>query len=140
MRSAMSRPLVPALFACMAMASAGAYAEFPTIEAAAAVTDANTVRLERDSITRYGDMLRFDVWVGWKDPSARPQGEPSRKVIRYLARCNDGTLAISSVASFRTTSEPSKTYGIAPGGWDFEKPAPGSQAADWLARVCDSAY
>jgi hypothetical protein len=137
MKAGLPASLLPTLLLCLA--SAGAHAEYPSIEDAAAITDAHTVRLERDSIARQADLVRFDVWVGWKDPATRPQGEAARKVVRYLARCQDGTLAVSSVATFPTAGQPGKTYGIAPGGWDFEPPAAGSPGADWLKRVCDAA-
>lgn len=127
------------LAAALAFAAAGAAAaQYATIEEAAWVRPDNATRFESDSISRMGDMVRFDVTVGWEDVSKRPEGEPVRKVIRYLARCKEGEVAVASVATFASAGVTPKTWGIAPGAWEFEKPEAGSLQARWLKRTCDS--
>ncbi len=131
--------LTACLAAAMAFAAAGAaVAQYATIEEAAWVRPDNATRFESDSITKLGEMVRFDVTVGWEDPSRRPEGEPVRKVIRYLAKCKEGEVAVSSVATFASLGITPKTWGIAPGAWEFEKPEAGSLQARWLKRTCDS--
>lgn len=110
---------------------------YQTIEEAAKITDANVTRFESDSISKQGEMLRFDVTVGWKDASMRKDDEPLRKIIRHLAKCDEGELAVSSVALIPAPGQTPKTLGIAPGAWDFYKPEKGTEAKKWLDKVCD---
>ena len=133
----MSR-LTASVAAALAFAAGTAAAQYATIEEAAWVRPDNATRFESDSITKMGEMVRFDVIVGWEDASKRPEGEPVRKVIRYLAKCKEGEVAVASVATFASTGITPKTWGIAPGAWEFEKPEAGSLHARWLKRTCDS--
>ena len=110
---------------------------YQSIEEAAKVTEANVTRFENDSIAKQGTMLRFDVTVGWKDPSMRKEEEPLRKIIRHLAKCDEGELALASVALVPGPGQLPKTFGIAPGAWDFYKPEKGTEPQKWLDKVCD---
>lgn len=116
---------------------AGSAAAYQNIEEASKITDANVTRFENDSMAKQGDMLRFDVTVGWKDPSLRKDDEPLRRIIRHVAKCDEGELAVASVALVPAPGQTPKTFGIAPGGWDFYKPEKGSEHKKWLDKVCD---
>ena len=130
--------LLTAAALCLAQVTATARAEYATIEEAAVITDDNVFRLESDAIARAGRRLRFDVTVAWRDGFVRPEGSPPRKIIRYLTDCKTGELALASVAIYAASGQAGKTYGIAPGGWDFVKPAADSREAAWMKKVCDS--
>ena len=134
------RVLVPtaAAVALLALASSPALAEYASIEEAAVITDDNVYRFESDSIARQGPRLRFDVAVAWKDGFVRPADAPPGKIIRYLTDCKAGELALAAVSTFTDGSQDRKTYGIAPGGWEFVKPAAGSREATWMKKACDS--
>lgn len=123
---------------CLAQWPALAGAQYASIEEAAIITDDNVHRLEADSVAREGRRLRFDVTVAWRDGFVRPEGSPPRKIIRYLADCKTGELALASVAIHASSGQAGKTYGIAPGGWDFVEPGADSREAAWIKKVCDS--
>lgn len=123
---------------CLAQLPSVARAEYATIEDAAIITEDNVFRFETDSVTREGVRLRFDVTVAWREGFVRPPEAPPRKVIRYLADCKAGELALSSVALFPSGNVARKTFGIAPGGWDFVKPETASREAGWLKKACDA--
>lgn len=123
---------------CLSQASTHALAQYASIEEAATITDDNVHRFETSSVTREGQRLRFDVTVAWRDGFVRPEGSPPRKIIRYLTDCKTGELALASVAIFASSGQAGKTYGIAPGGWDFVKPGADSREAAWMKKVCDS--
>jgi hypothetical protein len=124
----------------LAALSTGAHAQYATIEEAAAITDDNVTRYERDSIKQQGDMRRFDVTVAWRDGFVRPEGAPPRKTVRYLVKCAVKEIALASVATFGTGGETTKLYGIAPGGWDFAAPAAGSREAEWMTKACTESF
>lgn len=111
---------------------------YPSIEDAAKLTDQHALKFERDSISRQGDMLRFDLKAGWKNPEERPADEAPRRILRFLARCEAKELAIMGVAVFDLNGQVVKSYGIAPGGWDFVAPAKDSIEGQYLAKVCSS--
>lgn len=111
---------------------------YPTIEDAAKLTEKHALKFERDSVTRQGDMVRFDLKAGWKNPEERPENESPRRILRFLARCEAKELAIMGVAVFDLNGQVVKSYGIAPGGWDFAMPAKDSIEATYLKKVCDS--
>lgn len=134
----MQRFTAPLAAALALLAAGSAMGQYATIEEAAWVRPDNATRYESDSITKIGELVRFDVMVGWEDISRRPEGEPVKKVIRYLAKCKEGEIAVSSVATFALAGMTPKTWGVAPGGWDFEKPEAGSLQARWLKRTCES--
>lgn len=135
------RPIARLTTACLlALAATSALAQYATIEEAAAITDDNVTRYERDSIKQQGDMRRFDVTVAWRDGFVRPEGAPPRKTVRYLAKCAAKEIALASVATFGLSGETTKLYGIAPGGWDFAAPAAGSREAEWMAKVCAESF
>ncbi|MEO8037303.1 MAG: hypothetical protein ABI794_00960 [Betaproteobacteria bacterium] len=132
--------LVLRITACVfALFASAAHAEFATIEEAASVTADNVTRFESDSPSVQSGRVRFDVTVAWKDGVVRPQGAPPRKIIRYLAKCADKMLALSSVAVYGISGETEKMYGIAPGGWDFAVPEDDSLEAQWLKKACAAA-
>lgn len=131
------KPIVPVAAACLLVSLAtAASAQYATIEEAAAITDDNVTRYERDSIKQQGDMRRFDVTVAWRDGFIRPEGAPPRKTVRYLVKCAVKEIALASVATFGVGGETTKLYGIAPGGWDFAAPAAGSREAEWMGKAC----
>lgn len=130
--------LLAATALCLSQAPTLARAQYATIEEAAVITDDNVHRFESDSVTREGQRFRFDVSVAWRDGFVRPEGAPPGKIIRYLTDCKAGELALSSVVTYPSGSQVRKTYGIAPGGWDFFKPAPDSREAAWMKKVCAS--
>ncbi len=134
------RVLVPtvAAVALLALAPTLARAEYASIEAAAVITDDNVFRFESESIARQGPRLRFDVTVAWRDGFVRPADAPPGKVIRYLTDCKVGELALAAVSTFTDGSQDRKTYGVAPGGWEFVKPEAGSREAMWMKKACDS--
>lgn len=111
---------------------------YQTIEEAASITEANVTRFESDSISKQGEVMRFDVTVGWKEASMRKDDEPLRKIIRHLAKCDEGELAVASVALIPAPGQMPKTFGIAPGAWEFYKPQKGTEPKKWLDKVCDS--
>lgn len=129
--------IVRLLATCLLAATAtSASAQYATIEEAAAITDDNVTRYERDTIKQQGDMRRFDVTVAWRDGFVRPEGAPPRKTVRYLVKCAVKEIALASVATFGIGGETTKLYGIAPGGWDFAVPVAGSREAEWMAKAC----
>jgi hypothetical protein len=110
---------------------------YPSIEDAARITEAHATKLDRDSAQRFGEMIRFDVKVGWKNPEVRPETEAPYRIVRYLAKCEDKQLAVSAVAVIDGASRIVKNFGIAPGGWDFLTPEKASAESQFLERVCD---
>lgn len=126
--------------AALALAPTGAaLAEeqyYTNIEDAALIREEHVWRFESDSVTRQADMVRFDVKAGWKSPEARPATEAPGRVIRYLARCESKELALMAVAVLDTSRRVVKTFGIAPGGWDWALPAKGTTEADLLDKAC----
>lgn len=124
------------LLATAPIGTAIAATQYATIEEAAAVTEDNVTRFERDSVIKQGEMRRFDVTVAWRDGVVRPEGAPPRKTVRYLTKCASKEMALASVALFGLGGETLKMYGIAPGGWDFETPAAGSREAEWFDKAC----
>ena len=123
---------------CLSQVSTLALAQYASIEEAATITDDNVHRFEASSVTREGQRLRFDVTVAWRDGFVRPEDAPPYKIIRYLTDCKAGELALSSVVTLTAGGQTRKTYGIAPGGWDFVKPGADSREATWMKKVCDS--
>ncbi len=130
--------LVP-LSAAALVAAAPAHAQFAydTIEDAARITEAHSTKLDRDSAHRHGDMIRFDVRLGWKNPDTRPETEAPTRMVRYLAKCDDKLLAVSAVAIIDGQNRIVRNFGIAPGGWDFLPPVSASPEAGFLERICD---
>jgi len=109
---------------------------YTNIEDAARISEDHLWRFEADSVTRQGDMVRFDVKAGWKTLEARPQTEAPGRVIRFLARCESKELALMAVAVLDNSRRMVKTFGIAPGGWDWLAPVKGSPEAQLLDKAC----
>ena len=76
---------------------------YDNIEAASHITAQHETRFERDSVSRSGDWIRFDVKVGWRTPDERPETEAPLRIVRYLARCETKEIAVSGVAVFDTS-------------------------------------
>ena len=134
----MKRP-VPLLALAMTLASGQGIADpqyYDSIEAASKIGGQHVTRLQRDSVTRFGELLRFEVRVAWKNPEERPENEAPLRVIRYLARCASKELAVAAVAVFDTSSRVVKNFGVPPGAWDYSSPEPGSPQEEWLASAC----
>lgn len=120
-----------------ALVAGGVHAQtYASIEDAARLTDQHDTRLLTDTVQRQSGMLRFDVNAGWKHPEQRPETEAPRRILRYLARCEQKELAIMNVAVYDTSLRIAKSFGIAPGGWDFAKPESGTAEARFLEKVC----
>ena len=109
---------------------------YDTIEAASKIGGQHVTRLQRDSVTRFGELLRFEVRVAWKNPEERPENEAPLRVVRYLAKCASKELAVAAVAVFDTSSRVVKSFGVPPGAWDYSNPDPGSPQEEWLASAC----
>ncbi|MBK8019268.1 MAG: hypothetical protein JNL33_02765 [Betaproteobacteria bacterium] len=109
---------------------------YDTIEAASKIGGKHVTRLQRDSVTRFGELLRFEVRVAWKNPEERPENEAPLRVVRYLAKCESKELAVAAVAVFDTSSRVVKSFGVPPGAWDYASPDPGSPQEEWLASAC----
>lgn len=109
---------------------------YTNIEDAARLKEDHLWRFESDSVTRQGDMVRFDVKAGWKTPEARPETEAPGRVIRFLARCESKELALMAVAVLDNSRRVVKTFGIAPGGWDWMSPEKGSTEAQFVDKAC----
>lgn len=126
--------------AVLAFVVSGASAAVPyaTIEEAAVVTDDNVARFESDSIMVQGETRRFDVTVAWRDGFVRPDGAPPRKIVRYLVKCDQKEIALSSVLVFGSTGETAKIFGVPPGAWDFMPVARGTREAKWFEKTCDA--
>jgi hypothetical protein len=126
--------------AAVALASTGAaLAEeqyYTTIEDAGLIREEHLWKLESDSVTRQADMVRFDVKAGWKTPQSRPATEAPGRVLRYLARCESKELALMAVAVLDNNRRVVKTFGIAPGGWDWSLPEKGTAEAELLDKAC----
>ncbi|MCU0868786.1 MAG: hypothetical protein MUF30_04170 [Burkholderiales bacterium] len=129
-----------AAFAAGVLAALGAAPacaqSYPDIESAALITDRHVTRFDRETVSRQGNFMVFTVNVAWKGPDERPESEPSLRVMKYLTKCDAQELAVASVAVFDKQRALVKSFGIAPGGWDFEKPARDSEAFDWMKRAC----
>lgn len=129
--------VVASAAAAVAAAALPAVAQtYPDIESAARITEQHVTRFDRESISRQGNFMVFNVTVGWKGPDERPATEPSRRVMKFLTRCSEQELAVASVAVFDQQSMLVKSFGIAPGGWDFEKPAKDTEHFEWMKRAC----
>jgi hypothetical protein len=131
----MKAPAAVLTFAVFASSVALA-AEPKTVEELAVISDLETARLDPLSIRRFGDDARFDVGVGWRDPARRPPGEAATRVVQYVAKCKDGTLALASVSTSDEQGRPLKRYLVPPGSADAIRPPPDSQEAAWLEKVC----
>lgn len=110
---------------------------YTDIETAARISEKHETRFERDSVTRSGEMIRFDVKVGWKTPDERPETEAPLRIVRYLVRCEEKEIAVSGVAVFDTSRRIVKSFGVPPGGWDFIRPDQSSAERQWLEKACD---
>jgi hypothetical protein len=106
-------------------------------EALARPRDGESASLELDTIRKYGDvMARFEVTIAWAD-SARPApSDYGARRVRYMANCEEGTMALAAVALFDRSGALQKTMVVPPGGSDPVKPEKGSDAYKWLRRVC----
>ena len=107
-----------------------------SIESAAHIGADHVSRLDRRSVARFGDLLRYEVRVGWKDPALRPANEAPLRVLRFLARCDSREAAIAAVAVIDTSGQMLKSYGVPPGAWEYQKPAEGSPEAEALDAAC----
>ena len=135
------QPLLAALFAAASLLpAAGARAEvqyYDDIDAASRIGDEHVTRLQRESVTRFGELLRFEVKVAWKDPAARPDTEAPIRIVRYLAKCPQKELAVAAVAVFDPSNRMVKSFGIPPGGWEYAPAKAGSPQAEWLEKACN---
>jgi hypothetical protein len=126
---------IPAIVTLAATIAAAAQAA-GAIEDLARIGEAEVASLEAQSVQARGELTRFDVRVSWRDPQARPPGAAAGRVVRYLARCGQKTMALSAVAILDDNGRMAKTHVAPPGGSTFAAPAEGSREAGWLASVC----
>jgi len=125
--------LVASALAAQTQATAAAPA---TVEDLAVVQEFESAKLDKLGIQRAGDDVRFDVTVTRRDPARRAQGEAVSREVRYLGRCQDKTLALSSVTTSDEYGKPIKRYLVPPGSAEFSPAPAGSQAAEWIAQAC----
>ena len=107
-----------------------------TVEELAVVHEFEVAKLDRLGIQRAGDDVRFDVTVTRPDQAGRAQGEAASREVRYLGRCQDKTLALSSVTTSDEHGRPIKRYLVPPGSADFMRAPAGSQEAGWIEQAC----
>lgn len=124
-------PLLVTLAAMLAPAQAA-----DTAESLATIGEQESAHLDLQSAQARGELTRFDVRVAWRDPAQRPAGAAASRIVRYVARCGPGTLALAAVATVDADGRMTKSYVIPPGGAEFEVPAPGSREAEWLKAAC----
>jgi hypothetical protein len=94
-------------------------------------------RLDLQTIRKFGESQgRFEVVVAWAD-STRPAPEDyGPRHVRYMANCDEGTIALAAIGVFDRSGQLTKTVVVPPGAADPIKPEKGSQEAKWLQRVC----
>ncbi|HWQ37962.1 MAG TPA: surface-adhesin E family protein [Burkholderiales bacterium] len=107
-----------------------------TIESLAAIADHHRAQFDSESIRRQGDFARFEVRVTWKDPEQRPTGAPASRVVRFLADCAQGLLALAAVSLYDESGRLLKNAIVPPGSWEYSKPEAGSREARWLQSAC----
>jgi hypothetical protein len=128
-----------AALSLLAFSLAGtAFAQDPApIESMAEVKSGEKAELDLQSIRRYGDIQgRFEVVVASVDPGVQPPEGPSRRRLRFMANCEEGTMTLAAVGVFDTSGNVLKTMVAPPGSLDPVKPEKGSEQAKWLRRVC----
>jgi hypothetical protein len=108
----------------------------PTVEELAIIGASDEAKLDMLGIRREGDDVRFDVAVTRRDPAQSAKGEPASREVRYLGRCNDKALALSSVTTSDEYGKPIKRYLVPPGSAEFSRPPAGSQQAEWIEQAC----
>jgi len=105
-------------------------------EAMAVIKDGEVARLERGTISAYGDLARFDVSIVWDSAAAaRPEGYMARRV-RYVADCKAHTLVLGAVSVFDSSGRLLKTMILPPGAVEPGAPAEGSTESRLLREVC----
>lgn len=128
--------------AALGIASAGVASAdeqyYTNIEDAGRLTDQHAWKFESDSVTRQGDMVRFDVKTGWKNAETRPETEAPARIVRYLAKCDSKELALMAVAVIDNSRRVVKSFGIAPGAWDWAPPEKGTPEAQLLDKACST--
>jgi hypothetical protein len=107
-----------------------------SIEAAARIGAEHESRLDRRSVARFGDLLRYEVRVGWKDAALRPATQAPLRIVRYLARCESREVSVAAVAVIDTSGQMLKSYGVPPGAWEYARPVEGSPEAEALEAAC----
>jgi hypothetical protein len=126
-----------ALAGSVLAAQTAAAAPPATVEELAVVNEFEAAKLDRLGIQRAGDDVRFDVTVTRRDPARRAQGEAASREVRYLGRCRDKTLALSSVTTSDEHGRPIKRYLVPPGSAEFSPAPAGSQEAGWIEQACE---
>jgi hypothetical protein len=106
-------------------------------EALAQLKDGEVARLDLDTIRRFGDSVgRFEVLIGEGDAARpAPQTHVPRRV-RYVVKCDDGSIALAAVALYDRAGNVTKTIVVPPGAVDPVKPEKGSEAYKWVQRTC----
>jgi hypothetical protein len=126
------------IFALALAASAAAFAQGAyTVEEVSEIRDFETAVMDGQTIEAVGNDARFEVLVKWRDPEQRPPGAPYKRVFRHVARCADGTLAITSITAFDDNGKVIKTYVFPPGAAEFAPAKEGSREQRWVKQACD---
>ena len=107
-----------------------------TVDELAVIRSFETAKLDKAGLRRAGDDVRFDVTVTRRDPAQRPQGEPASRQLRYLGKCKERNLRLSSVTTHDEYGKMIKHYVVPPGSAEFSSPPAGSPAAEWIAQAC----
>jgi hypothetical protein len=119
---------------------AGAAAAAPdpgSPESLAQAKEGELARLDLQTIRKFGEAQgRFEVVVAWADSSRPAPEDYGPRQVRYMANCEEGTIALAAVGVFDRNGQLTKTMVIPPGGADPIKPEKGTQEAKWLQRVC----
>jgi len=99
--------------------------------------DGESATLELETIRKFGDAVaRFEVTIAWTDPARSAPSDYGARRVRYMANCEDGTLALAAVAVFDRSGALQKTLVVPPGASDTVKPGKGTDAEKWLRRAC----
>jgi hypothetical protein len=125
---------VPSMVVAAIIAAAAPAA--PSAESLATIGEAEVASLDANSIQSRGGVQRFDVRVSWRDAQKRPAGAAASRVVRYLARCEQGTMALAAVATLDDNGRMLKSHVVPPGGAEYAAPVAGSREAHWLQDAC----
>jgi hypothetical protein len=120
----------------MAAAIIAAAAPADGVESLAKIGEGEVANFDAQSVQSRGGMQRFDVRVSWREAQQRPPGAAASRVVRYVARCEQGTMALAAVATIDDNGRMMKSYVVPPGGSEFAAPGPGSREAGWLEAAC----
>lgn len=124
------------LLLCCAVALPALAEDEPTVEAQSSVRPGERGQLDRGSIGEYGESRRFDVDIVWDESQGPRPADHHSRVVRYVAQCQAGTLAVAAIGVYDRSGMLVKRMIVPPGAVDAEAPQAGSPQAKWLRDVC----